>query len=235
MSEEKDNKEKKDINIIKLEKGETVDLSKALGSSKRLNILKYTAEEELNLSEIAEKINSTPQAVYHHLQILEKSKLIRVVREEKIKNMDKTIKYYRSNFHPEAINLILWAPLENLDFEQLQERVPLTKLPIERIARKISNVMFQDKTEYKTDILTKLLEGLIDETHHSMQALKEEYGLELDEKLWNLMLLFSQLSTLNAFKKTMENEKLKKNFDDLVALLAEEMFEDVLIEKKEIE
>ncbi|MHA1305414.1 MAG: ArsR/SmtB family transcription factor, partial [Candidatus Heimdallarchaeaceae archaeon] len=121
--------DKKDLNIIKLEKGETVNLTKALGSNKRLAILRHTSEEALNLSEIAEKIDSTPQAVYHHLQILEKSKLIRVVKEEKIKNMDKTIKYYRSNFQPDGINLILWAPLENIESTQLQERVPRSKTP----------------------------------------------------------------------------------------------------------
>jgi len=79
--------DKKDLNIIKLKKGETVNISKALGSSKRLSILQHLSQEELNLSEIAEKIDSTPQAVYHHLQILEKSKLVQVVREEQIKNM----------------------------------------------------------------------------------------------------------------------------------------------------
>jgi predicted transcriptional regulator len=46
----------KDLNIIKLKKGETVNMSKALGSKIRLAILRLTSEEELNLSGIAEKV-----------------------------------------------------------------------------------------------------------------------------------------------------------------------------------
>ncbi len=226
--EVEDDKEKnKDLNIIKLEKGETVNLTKALGSSKRLAILKYTSKEALNLSEIAEKLNSTPQAIYHHLQILEKSKLIRVVREEKIKNMDKTIKYYRSNFHPDGINILLWAPLENIESSQLKEKVPLSKTPVERISRKMAASLFTDLTAIKEEVLTNVNKNLVDLTHESMNKLKEEYGLnEIDEKLWILVLLFSQLSILNAFKKMMEEEKFRESFNDLVQLLCEEMADE---------
>ncbi|MCE7740839.1 MAG: helix-turn-helix domain-containing protein [Candidatus Heimdallarchaeota archaeon] len=215
----------KDVNIIKLKKGETVNISKALGSTKRLTILQHLSENELNLSEIAEKIDSTPQAVYHHLQILEKSKLIVVVREESIKNMAKTIKYYRASYKPDAINLLLWAPLDEIEPTELQSRVPLPERPIQRIVRKMADKIFKDVNEFKIELLTSVVKDMIDFAHESMNSLKDDYGLEIDEKLWNLIVLFSNLSILNSVKKMSENEKSRERAGDLLSLLHEELHE----------
>lgn len=222
---EKTNAEKKDLNIIKLKKGETVNITKALGSSKRLNILKHLTEDELNLSEIAEKIDSTPQAVYHHLNILEKSKLVRVVREEKIKNMAKTIKYYRANYQPDGINVLLWAPLDQVDTTNMKARIPIPERAVERIARKIGDKLFLDKTDFKIEILTIIVKDAVDLIHASMENLKSDYELEIDEKLWDLLLLFSELSIMNVIKKMVEEEEKREHLDDLLSLLFEEKME----------
>ena len=214
--------DKKDLNIIKLKKGETVNISKALGSSKRLSILEFLSKEELNLSEIAEKIESTPQAVYHHLQILEKSKLIQVVREEQIKNMAKTIKFYRATYEPDAINLILWAPLDIIEPTELEAKVPLQERPVERIVKKMADKVFKDITDAKIEVLTGVVKGLVDLSHESMNSLRKEYGLETDEKLWNLILLFSSLSVMNAVKKFSETDEYRRKMEDLISLLYEE-------------
>ena len=213
----------KDLNIIKLKKGETVNISKALGSNKRLAILQHLSEEELNLSEIAGKIDSTPQAVYHHLQILEKSKLIYVVREENIKNMAKTIKYYRANYQPDAINLLLWAPLDEIEPTELQSRVPLPERPIQRIVRKMADKVFKDVNEFKIELLSSVVKNMVDLTHESMNSLKDEYGLEIDEKLWNLMVLFSNLAVLNSVKRMSEDKESREKANDLFSLLHEEL------------
>jgi DNA-binding transcriptional ArsR family regulator len=220
-SKQKDN-EKKDLNIIKLKKGETVNISKALGSSKRLSILEFLSKEELNLSEIAEKIESTPQAVYHHLQILEKSRLVQVVREEQIKNMAKTIKYYRASYEPDAINLILWAPLDVIEPTELEARVPIQERPVERIVKKMADKVFKDITDGKIEVLTGVVKSLVDLSHESMNSLKSEYGLEVDDKLWNLILLFSNLSVMNAVKRFSEIDDCRERMENLVSLLYEE-------------
>ncbi len=221
----KDKSDIKDLNIIKLKKGETVNISKALGSNKRLTILRILSENEFNLSEIAQKIESTPQAVYHHLQILEKSKLIYVVREENIKNMAKTIKYYRASYQPDAINLLLWAPLEELESTELEAKLPLPKRPVQRIVRKMADKVFKDVNDFKIELLTTVVKDMIDLTHQSMNSLKDDYGLELDEKLWNLILLFSNLSVLNSTKKMAEDEAYRNKINDLLSLLYEEIEE----------
>ena len=215
----------KDLNIIKLKKGETVNISKALGSNKRLTILRILSENEFNLSEIAQKIESTPQAVYHHLQILEKSKLIYVVREENIKNMAKTIKYYRASYQPDAINLLLWAPLDELESTELEAKLPLPERPVQRIVRKMADKVFKDVNDFKIELLTTVVKDMIDLTHQSMNSLKDDYGLELDEKLWNLILLFSNLSVLNSTKKMAEDEVYRNKINDLLSLLYEEIEE----------
>ena len=215
----------KDLNIIKLKKGETVNISKALGSNKRLTILRILSENEFNLSEIAQKIESTPQAVYHHLQILEKSKLIYVVREENIKNMAKTIKYYRASYQPDAINLLLCAPLDELESTELEAKLPLPERPVQRIVRKMADKVFKDVNDFKIELLTTVVKDMIDLTHQSMNSLKDDYGLELDEKLWNLILLFSNLSVLNSTKKMAEDEVYRNKINDLLSLLYEEIEE----------
>ena len=227
----------KDLNIIKLKKGETVNMTKALGSNIRLAILRLTSEEELNLSEIAEKViyeskdkggniiqkkGSTPQAIYHHLQILEKSKLIRVVKEEKIKNMNKTIKYYRASYEPDGINILLWAPLDVIEHTYLESMTPIQEKPVERIVKKMADKVFEDLTDTKIEALTAVIKSMIDNTHDSMNSLREEYELEIDDKLWSLVLLFSNLSVMNSTKKLIEEEKYRKQLDDLFSLLVEE-------------
>ncbi len=227
----------KDLNIIKLKKGETVNMSKALGSNIRLAILRLTSEEELNLSEIAEKIvyegkdkdgnihqktGSTPQAIYHHLQILEKSKLIQVVREEKIKNMKKTIKYYRASYEPDGINILLWAPLEVIEHTYLESMTPIQEKPVERIVKKMAGKVFEDITDAKIEVLTAVIKSMIDNTHDSMNSLREEYELDIDDKLWSLILLFSNLSVMSSTKKLIEEEKCRQQLDDLFSLIIEE-------------
>jgi len=51
---------------------------------------------------------------------------------------------------------------------------------------------------------------------------KIDYGLEIDEKLWNLILLFSNLSVMNAVKKFSEIKEHRDKIEDLVSLLYEE-------------
>jgi len=213
----------KDLNIIRLKKGETVEMSKALGSSKRLEILRQLIKEELNLSQIAERIQSTPQAVHHHLKILADSKLVRIVREEKIKNMKKTIKYYKTNYNPDGINLISWDPFNDMALSDLKTRIPIQEKPVERIVRKIAKNLFKDVTETKVDLLTSIVKHLIDLTHETMDSLYNDYKLELDEKLWNLILLFTNLAVINAVKQVVEKEDYKKDLDDFLTLIFEEI------------
>jgi DNA-binding transcriptional ArsR family regulator len=220
-----DDTEVKDLNIIRLKKGETVEMSKALGSSKRLEILRQLIKEELNLSQIADKVKSTPQAVHHHLRILSDSQLVRVVREETIKNMKKTIKYYRANYNPDGINLISWDPFNDMALSDLKSRIPIQEKPVERIVRKIAKNFFKDVTETKIEILTSIVKHIVDLSHETMGSLYEDYKLELDDKLWNLILLFTNLSVINAIKKLLETEDYKKDVDNLLLLLYEEISE----------
>jgi len=221
-----DGPKKKDINIIKLRKGETVSMTKALGSNKRLQILRVLTDQELNLSEIAEKLDISPQAAYHHLQILEKSKLVSVVREVNIKNMAKTIKYYRANYHPDAINILLWAPLDVIEPSELSKKVPIPTTPVQRIVRKMAPDVFKEVNDYKIEILTAVVKDMIDLTHESLNNLKKEYGLEMNEKIWNLILFFAELSVMNAVKNIAQNEEYKKHATDLFALICEEFVEE---------
>jgi Na+/phosphate symporter len=97
------------------------------------------------------------------------------VREEKIKNMNKTIKYYRASYEPDGINILLWAPLDVIEHTYLESMTPIQEKPVERIVKKMADKVFEDLTDAKIEVLTAVIKSMIDNTHDSMNALREEY------------------------------------------------------------
>jgi DNA-binding transcriptional ArsR family regulator len=56
---------------------------KLLGGEVQQRIIGLLRSEELPICTIAEKLNMTPQAIYHHIKKLEKAGLVHVTREER--------------------------------------------------------------------------------------------------------------------------------------------------------
>ncbi len=56
---------------------------KLLGGEVQQKIIGLVRSEELPICTIAEKLNMTPQAIYHHIKKLEKAGLVHVTREER--------------------------------------------------------------------------------------------------------------------------------------------------------
>src|SRR3989442_13758343 len=65
-----------------------------LGDDTRRRIIYLLRTRELTISQIAEELRMTPQAIYHHIKKLWPAQLVEVAREEKVDNFIDT--YYRA-------------------------------------------------------------------------------------------------------------------------------------------
>ncbi len=65
-----------------------------LGDDTRRRIIYLLRARELTISQIAEELRMTPQAIYHHIKKLLPAELVEVAREERVDNFIET--YYRA-------------------------------------------------------------------------------------------------------------------------------------------
>src|SRR5467141_4471145 len=65
-----------------------------LGDDTRRRIIYLLRARELTISQIAEELRMTPQAIYHHIKKLVPVEMIEVTREERVDNLIET--YYRA-------------------------------------------------------------------------------------------------------------------------------------------
>ena len=65
-----------------------------LGDDTRRRIIYLLRARELTISQIAEELRMTPQAIYHHIKKLLPAEMVEVTREERVDNFIET--YYRA-------------------------------------------------------------------------------------------------------------------------------------------
>jgi DNA-binding transcriptional ArsR family regulator len=65
-----------------------------LGDDTRRRIIYLLRARELTISQIAEELRMTPQAIYHHIKKLLPAEMVEVTREERVENFIET--YYRA-------------------------------------------------------------------------------------------------------------------------------------------
>lgn len=65
-----------------------------LGDDTRRRIIYLLRARELTISQIAEELRMTPQAIYHHIKKLVPAEMVEVTREERVDNFIET--YYRA-------------------------------------------------------------------------------------------------------------------------------------------
>lgn len=73
--------------------GKLADFFAILGDQTRMEIISILRDEELNVTEISEKLNLSMSAVSHQLKILKTNDLVRTRRDGKY------IFYYLSDYH----------------------------------------------------------------------------------------------------------------------------------------
>ncbi len=119
------------------------DACKLLTADVRRDIITLLRDNELTIGEIAEKLDMTQQAVYHHMKKLKKAKLVKATREERCCGGHLIENYYRAT----AENFVCYD-------EELKEKS--TKENLEEILNGLNKIGFKMKIDEEK--LSKLAE-----------------------------------------------------------------------------
>lgn len=102
-----------------------------LGDDTRRRIIYLLRARELTISQIAEELRMTPQAIYHHIKKLLPAEMVEVTREERVDNFIET--YYRAT--AEVFSLSWGTSGKNQ--AQAEQRMRDTLLSLEKLGIKV--------------------------------------------------------------------------------------------------
>ena len=102
-----------------------------LGDDTRRRIIYLLRARELTISQIAEELRMTPQAIYHHIKKLLPAEMVEVTREERVDNFIET--YYRAT--AEVFSLSWGTSGKNQ--AQAEQRMRDTLLSLDKLGIKV--------------------------------------------------------------------------------------------------
>jgi DNA-binding transcriptional ArsR family regulator len=102
-----------------------------LGGDTRRRIIYLLRARELTISQIAEELRMTPQAIYHHIKKLLPAEMVEVAREERVDNFIET--YYRAT--AEVFSLSWGTSGKNQ--AQAEQRMRDTLLSLDKLGIKV--------------------------------------------------------------------------------------------------
>lgn len=102
-----------------------------LGDETRRRIIYLLRARELTISQMAEELRMTPQAIYHHIKKLVPAEMVEVAREERVDNFIET--YYRAT--AEVFSLSWGTSGKNQ--AQAEQRMRDTLLSLDKLAIRV--------------------------------------------------------------------------------------------------
>src|SRR5713226_3764305 len=102
-----------------------------LGDDTRRRIIYLLRARELTISQIAEELRMTPQAIYHHIKKLLPVEMVEVTREERVDNFIET--YYRATAEVFSFS---WGTSDK-NQAQAEQRMRDTLLSLEKLGIKV--------------------------------------------------------------------------------------------------
>ncbi|OLB70084.1 hypothetical protein AUI06_07350 [archaeon 13_2_20CM_2_52_21] len=102
-----------------------------LGDDTRRRIIYLLRARELTISQIAEELRMTPQAIYHHIKKLLPAELVEVAREERVDNFIET--YYRATAEVFSFS---WGT-SGKNQAQAEQRLRETLLSLDKLGIKV--------------------------------------------------------------------------------------------------
>jgi DNA-binding transcriptional ArsR family regulator len=102
-----------------------------LGDDTRRRIIYLLRARELTISQIAEELRMTPQAIYHHIKKLLPAEMVEVTREERVDNFIET--YYRATAEVFSFS---WGT-SGKNQAQAEQRLRDTLISLEKLGIKV--------------------------------------------------------------------------------------------------
>jgi predicted ArsR family transcriptional regulator len=162
--------------------------------------------KEMTVSQIADELHVTPQAVYHHIKKLQKGDLVEVAREERIGHLIES--YYRTT-----------AETFTFSLGKSSHSAKVSKEQINAVLDALKKVGF--KVEYNKDIISQLVSVQADlekccqigEFESKISELEDvDFPTKLTVTEWASILLMSD-------EQFAKDEELRRKFRNLLTSL----------------
>jgi DNA-binding transcriptional ArsR family regulator len=179
---------------------------KLLGDETRRKIVFFLRAKEMTVSKIADELNVTPQAVYHHIKKLVETELVEVTREVRVDHLIES--YYRAT--AEVFHFVVGEVTGGK--EAIKEQIATALDALKKLGFKI---------QYDDKVVSELA-GLQTELNECCNVAKyEEAVSELKDVDFITKLSIQEyagmLSMSNAERA--RQEKIKRKFEDLLISL----------------
>jgi len=179
---------------------------KLLGDETRRKIVFFLRAKEMTVSKIADELNVTPQAVYHHIKKLVETELVEVTREVRVDHLIES--YYRAT--AEVFHFVVGEVTGGK--EAIKEQIATALDALKKLGFKI---------QYDDKVVSELA-GLQTELNECCNVAKyEEAVSELKDVDFITKLSIQEyagmLSMSNAERA--KQEKIKRKFEDLLISL----------------
>jgi DNA-binding transcriptional ArsR family regulator len=144
---------------------------KLLADETRRKILYLLRVKEMNVNQLAEELGLTSQAVYHHIRMLLKGKMVEVAREERTGHLIES--YYRAT----AEDFLLSSG--KINAKRMHDK-NLAEDEVTAVLGALKNLGFQ--IEFDPDKVRQIV-NLQDKLEQCCTGTKKE---ELEDKIWNM-------------------------------------------------
>jgi DNA-binding transcriptional ArsR family regulator len=173
-----------------------------LADETRRRMIYLLRAKERSVSQIADELGKTPQAIYHHIKKLRAADMVEVAREERVDHFIET--YYRSSAEVFSCS---YGEEGTKDYAEKEIREVL-----EALKKLGMNIRFEDETVTKlVDLKQRLGSGKADEELEAKADELEDISFMTRQGLSH----FAQLLTMSD-KEFEEHRRLEKEFRDLL-------------------
>jgi len=163
---------------------------KLLADETRRKVLYLLRVKEMTVSQLADDLDLTPQALYHHIKKLQEGEMVEVVREERIGHLIES--YYRAT----AEDFLLTTG--KIDAQTFHDK-ELAKEQVAAVLNALKKIGF--KIEFNQEKIAKIA-ALRSELTHECCSSDERY-IRAQDEIWNM-------DELNIITKQIAGEFLSK-------------------------
>ena len=163
---------------------------KLLADETRRKVLYLLRVKEMTVSQLADDLDLTPQALYHHIKKLQEGEMVEVVREERIGHLIES--YYRAT----AEDFLLTTG--KIDAQTFRDR-ELAKEQVAAVLNALKKIGF--KIEFNQEKIAKIATLRSELTHECCSS--DKRYIRAQDEIWNM-------DELNIITKQIAQEFLSK-------------------------
>jgi DNA-binding transcriptional ArsR family regulator len=193
---------------------------KIFADETRRRIVFLLRAKEMTVGQIAEELNLTPQAVYHHINKLVQGGMVEVVREVRVAHLIES--YYRAT--AETFNLVMGKTSRSADFIKDQTVTALNAL---------NKLGF--KIEFSEETIAKLVDLQIEQSKCCDFEKYEDAISEMDDVDLMTKILVEEFAEILSMteEELVKQDKIRKRLVELLRSLTKNRKEQITVKTKQ--